>query len=68
MSIVLNPDKHIVKEANKIIRNEGAGYCPCLLDKYGKAYNCKTNSCEELIDGLISECPYAKYIKTDEGE
>lgn len=65
MSTIINPDKHIVKEANRILRNKGAGYCPFLLETYGKQYNCKKEPCNELICGMIENCPYNKYINED---
>ncbi len=63
MEFNLNSDKHIVKEVNKEIRNKGGGFCPYLINSFGKPYNCKTRPCDELINETITECPYKKYIK-----
>lgn len=63
MSVILNPDIHVIKQANKIMRKKGGGFCPYLLEEYGEQYNCKAECCSHVENNDIP-CPYKKYIIT----
>lgn len=59
--IKLNPDKEIVKEVRKALR-ENNGYCPCVLEQTEDT-KCM---CKEFREMESGECHCGLYIKFKE--
>lgn len=59
--IKLNPDKEIVKEVRKVLR-ENNGYCPCALEQTEDT-KCM---CKEFREMESGECHCGLYIKFKE--
>lgn len=69
MSTVINPDKSVVKKAKRLIRNEGAGFCPELLSMNIKYNCCAKNSKHACTEFELSNeiiCPLGMYVKIND--
>ena len=60
MKIIINPDKEVVEEVRKALKNND-GYCPCKLVKTPDT-KCM---CKEFRDQASGECHCGLYIKKE---